>query len=351
MRMSVFGYICGLILKIDVKTLRVLMLALLLAPCSGTAVRAEGKLDLDFYTRVEYNYVSGTDACAGETSGFRGRHIYVRASGDLGSGFSYSIAHRLNNVNSQTKYFESTDWSILTYTTPNRRWAFNAGKIVMEAGSFEWDDNPIYVPFFVGSVNLVNPYQIGASVIRYYNGGSFSFLCTRSQYDTELDNCLTYSLEWRPTVGFWNGLYIAQFIEEGVHGGFFQFGLGNRFTGDLLSLDVDILARTSPFYAESWRHLDFTADFKLSCRITDKLSVYSKCGYERNDNDIAFDPMSPLGTDTGIASLGLDFFPTGSRDIQLFCFAASSGGSYGGALNRYTRACFGLLWKIDMISW
>ena len=312
---------------------------------------AQDRLNIDFFTRAEYNYVSGTDACSGETSGFRGRHIFVRASGDLGSGFTYSIAHRLNNVNTQPKYFESTDWSWLCYTTPNGGWAFTAGKIVMEAGSFEWDDNPIYVPFFTGSLNYANPYQIGASVTKYVgDNDSFSFLCTRSQYDTELDNSLSYSLEWRATHGLWQSLYIAQFIEEASMGGFLQFGLGNILTFGPIALQVDILARTSPYYASSWSHFDATLNLKLDYAVTDRITLFSKCGYERNDNVVAFDPMSPLGTATGVASLGVDYYPLESGNIKLFAFAMHSEGYYGGLLNRYNRACFGLLWKIRMIS-
>ena len=51
---------------------------------------AQDRLNIDFFTRVEYNYVSGTDGTGGETSGFRGRHIFLRGSGDLGNGFTYS---------------------------------------------------------------------------------------------------------------------------------------------------------------------------------------------------------------------------------------------------------------------
>lgn len=315
------------------------------------AFAEKGFLDLDFYTRVEYNFVSGTDACSGETSGFRGRHIYVRANGDLGHGFSYSIAHRLNNINTVTKYFDSTDWSWLAYTTPDEKWTFTAGKIVMLAGSFEWDLNPIHVPFFTGSVNLVNPYQIGASVSRALTPeDALTFICTRSQYDTELDNCLTYTLEWRGIRDCWQNIYVAQFVEEAAMGGFLQFGLGNIFTLGPLSLDLDLMARTSPFYADSWRHIDMTLNVKLDYPVSDKITLFTKCGYERNDNDIAFDVMSPVGTDTGIASLGLEYFPLGTPDIRLFAFAARSGGYFGGILNRYDRACLGLIWKIDMLT-
>lgn len=312
---------------------------------------AQDRLNIDFFTRVEYNYVSGTDGTGGETSGFRGRHIFLRGSGDLGNGFTYSIAHRLNNVNSQPKYFDSTDWSWLRYTTPNGNWAFTAGKIVLETGSFEWDANPIYVSVFTPSFNFVNPYQIGVSVARNLGDSDcFSFICTRSMYDTEFDNSLSYSLEWRATHGLWQSLYVAQFIEEPAYGGFLQLGLGNIFTFGPVDLNIDLMTRTSPYYSSSWRYLDATLSMKLEYNVTDRLTLFAKGSYERNDNETLFDPMVPSGTATGLVALGVDYYPLASRNIKLFAFAVHSDGYFGELLNRYDRACFGLFWKIRMIS-
>lgn len=320
----------------------------------SSATSAQDRTVLDFYTRVDYNWINGTDNIGGEESGFCGRYLFLRGYGDLGNGFKYSFAQRLNTPNKDTKYFDSTDWSFLEYTTPGGFWTFTGGKIVLDVGSYEYDANPIDIPFFSNYVHRIDAYLPGVSAaIHPTENDSFAFLLTRSPFDTETDNYLGYALEWRAHHGFWHPLYTISAYEQGPYDMTFLFALGNLFEWDNGFVEVDILrrAKAEDEHNRPFSRNDFTFASRGEYRFTDRLAAIYKVTCDYNDHNSTFDLTIPAHTDNTMFGAGLEYYPVrNSQDIRLFGIAIKSIGEFGGLPNEFFRIDLGLKWKINLIT-
>ena len=318
------------------------------------AANAQERAVLDFYTRVDYNWINGNDIASGEESGFCGRYIFLRGYGDLGNGFKYSFAQRLNTINTNSKNFDSTDWSFLEYTTPGGFWTFTGGKIVMDVGSYEYDSNPIDIPFFSHYVYRVDAYLPGVSAaIHPTANDSFAFLLTRSPYDTDTDNYLGYALEWRGHHGCWHPIYTIGAYEQNPYDMSYQVAFGNLFQWDKGYVEVDYLRRAIIGEGDSkpFSHHDYTFASRGALRFTDRWSAIYKVTRDFNNHKCNFDLTLPVNTNNTILGAGFEYYPIkNSQDIRLFGIAIKSIGDFGGIPNEYFRIDLGLKWKINLIT-
>lgn len=298
----------------------------------------------------------GNDAATNEKSGFAGRFLFLRAQGDLGRGFKYSFAQRFNTINRDTKLFESTDWSFLEYTTPDSKWTFTGGKIVMDAGSFEYDANPIELPFFSQFANRIDAYMPGFSIAHHFSDkDNIVFLLTKSPYDTDDDNFLSYTLEWRAHHGHWEPLYTISCYEKEKkfsedRPASLQLSVGNRFFWDRTYVEADFIKR---FVAtdDSFSHNDITASFRAGYNLTDRWTAICKAVWDLNDNDADYIPTVPVNTNTAILGAGIEFYPIEKyHDIKLFGILIKGLGIYDGLDNKYTRFEMGLKWKVNLLT-
>jgi len=313
-------------------------------------IEAQERLKLDFYTRFDYNFLSTSENANGEESGFAGRFLMVRAEGNLGNGFSYAISHRLNKINKDIKAFNSTDWAYLTYTTKDGGWDFSAGKVVQWVGAYEYDDNPIDIPFLSNYSSRCNPYLLGAIAGKIFSPNDrLSLICTTSPYDTPEKNLLAYALEWRGHHGCWHPIYTFNISEQEIYGPSYLIGLGNKFELGKWELKYDHLQR---FCGEksSWKHLDFSASCLVRYRLTDHWTLFGKTTCDINDNEVPFDLTVSNGTNNRLYGAGVEFFPDKERNIKLYGMHIRSLGEYANIPNDFSRTCIGLKWKVNMIT-
>lgn len=313
-------------------------------------IEAQERLKVDFYTRFDYNYVDGTDASTGEFSGFKGRFLMVRAFGDFGNGFSYAISQRLNKINRDTRTFDSTDWVYLTYTTPDGGWDFTGGKVVQWVGAFEYDDNPVEIPFFSQYANHCNPYLLGGIVGKFIGqNDKLSFVFTESPYDTPDKNLFGYALEWRGHHGIWSPIYTASLYEQDAFGPSYQFAFGNEFKWGKWEIKYDHLQRFNG-NRSSWHHYDFTAAAQCRYALTDHWNLLAKATCDINDNEVPFDLTVGTGTNNQMYSAGFEFYPDKEHDIKLYGLYIRSVGDFEYLQNDFTRIALGVKWKFNMIT-
>ena len=313
-------------------------------------IEAQERLKIDFYTRFDYNCVSGNDVSTGEISGFKGRFLLVRAEGDLGNGFTYYISHRLNKTNRDVKTFDSTDWAFLTYTTPDGKWDFSGGKLVQWVGAYEYDDHPIDVPFFSQYANHCNPYQLGVMAGRIFSPNDrLSFECNASPYNQPGKNYLSYTLMWNGHHGIWHPIYTANLYEQEAYGPMYQIALGNEFRSGRLNVNLDQINRFNND-PSSLKHLDFMTSLTCRYALTGHWTLFGKATCDYNDNVIPFDSTVGAGTDNRMYGAGFEFFPDVEHNIKLYGFYLRSAGDFEFQQNDFSRIVFGLKWKVNMIT-
>ena len=326
-----------------------ILLTLFCITLPQTPASAQEKFKLDFYTRVDYNWIDGTDVITDEYSGFKGRYLFIRGEGNLGDGFHYSFAQRLNVKITDNNFFDATDWSFLDYTTPRGGWTFSAGKIVLDVGSYEYDGNPIDIPFFSQYNILIEAYLFGTSVTRHATeNDDFMFILTRSPYDTPENNHLAYTLEWRAHHGCWHPIYTIGCSEQDDFDPFMTLGLGNLFKWNNGYLETDFVGR------QEYGHRDlskssFTTSMRAQYKLTDRTALICKTVFDYNKANI-YDRTIPMNTNTRIYGAGVEFYPVKSEDIRLFGIFAHACGDFGGVPNHYNRIDLGIKWKVNLLS-
>lgn len=142
---------------------------------------------INLYFNYGASYQMNHDSREGEwTSRFYNRYLKVEMTGWLTDNIYYRFRHRLNKSNvasSEDNFSKATDYMMVGWKF-NNHWAIQGGKKCQALGSFEFDENPLYIYQYSdiednvdsskGAINLLyNPtpsQQFSAEVSNTYNG-------------------------------------------------------------------------------------------------------------------------------------------------------------------------------------
>ena len=142
---------------------------------------------INLYLNYGASYQLTHDSREGEwTSRFYNRYLKVEMTGWLTDNLYYRFRHRLNKSNvasSEDNFSKATDYMMVGWKF-NDHWAIQGGKKCQALGSFEFDENPLYIYQYSdiednvdsskGAINLLyNPttdQQFSAEVSNTYNG-------------------------------------------------------------------------------------------------------------------------------------------------------------------------------------
>lgn len=142
---------------------------------------------INLYLNYGASYQMMHDSREGEwTSHFYNRYLKVEMTGWLTDNLYYRFRHRLNKSNvasSEDNFAKATDYMMVGWKF-NDHWAIQGGKKCQALGSFEFDENPLYIYQYSeiednvdsskGAINLLyNPtpsQQFSAEVSNTYNG-------------------------------------------------------------------------------------------------------------------------------------------------------------------------------------
>ena len=299
---------------------------------SHPALYAQASIDLDVFTRVEYQV-------AGE---IKARNLYVQAVGDIGHGFSYGLNQRFDKFPKADGLLDATDWVYIRYTTPNGKWMFSGGKDVIAVGGMEYKENPIDVHFYSGFCNnIVGCFQLAASA-SYMPNPNDIFICqvSHTPFHVAGDKLYAYNFRWRGTHGIWSTSYSVNLVQDPEFSYVAYAAIGNRFSFLGFDLDIDYTLRALPSNFSLIK--DFTAGCKLAWSYGKSLVLFAKAYYDRNMGDLAYDHLFELDTAYATLGGGVEYYPLKKDNIRIYSYYCNIAGANTVAL--------GVKWRIDVLT-
>lgn len=294
-------------------------ITLSLSGASTDSVYTEPKISIKLDARLDGNYTMNTgildEGMQKDQLGFIGKYIQLGMDGRISDHFSYSFKYRLSQDNGDfSQFFSSIDWVNLTYHI-NDNFFITAGKQVLGIGGYEYDKAPIDVYFWSDFWNNVRPFQIGVKAGYNTNDGNHSiqFQVANSPYNAKpLDGLLSYNLIWFGKMDWFAPIWSVNMLE--YQKGYFinYISLGNRFTFDWFTWELDYMNRAS------FKQKDFFADFSVVSRmdfaIGERWNVIVKGGYDQNkaqeaDAPFVYDRTVVPGTEYYYYGCGFEYFP------------------------------------------
>ena len=119
------------------------IIALVFLWISTIAMAQETKpVSLQFEARADYQRTDIDGKHIKNESGFKGYIVNIILKGDISPKFSYAFRNRLNGINKDYNFFNSTDWLYLKYK-PNKNVAIIAGKYIVLVAGYELLPAPI----------------------------------------------------------------------------------------------------------------------------------------------------------------------------------------------------------------
>lgn len=318
-----------------------------------TALSAQSELlDLKVEARADYQreYIDNSEI--DDNSGFKGKFLNIRMSGNLGNGFSYSYRQRLNKPNGDASFFDATDWIYLTYNTG--AWGFSAGKQVVAIGGYEYDRAPIDLYFCSEYWNNIPCYQMGASVSYKTNSGNDTFTAQvcQSPFRANAGDMYAYNLIWYGSHGWFNTIYSANMME--VYPGKYisYITLGNMFKFGSFTISLDLMNRATD------EHTYFGKDMSVMGEVAwmpkENLNIFARATYDVNKSNAA-DLCVLQGTEITRVGAGVEFYPIkDSKNVRLHangCYTFGDNGNSAGALvDKQQFFDAGVTWRIDLLK-
>lgn len=269
-------------------------------------------LTLRIEARLDYmqEYISGNKI--NDNSGFKGKYLNIRMDGNITDSFSYSYRQRLNKPNKDATFFDATDWITLTYSFDN--WSFSAGKQVVGIGGYEYDKAPIDLYFCSEYWNNIACYQLGASVTYALPGGNdrFMFQFCESPFRKNILNIenremFAYNLMWTGTHDWFSSIYSVNMLEY-MPGRFINYiALGNRFTFNRFTIDLDIMNRAGSFKTLLGKDMSFMCD--IAWQPIERLRIFAHLTHDFNNSGEIADLCVVPGVNITRMGGGIEFFP------------------------------------------
>lgn len=328
-----------------------------LAALFGATMYAQEQelLNLRFEARGDYRreYVDGSVVDA--NTGFKGQYLNVRADGNIGGGFSYSMRHRLNKQHSDASFFDATDWLYISYRKDN--WDLSAGKQVVAIGGFEYDAAPIDLYFCSEWWNNVPCYRWGGTVAYALNEGKdkLSFQLCESPFRGDLqEEMFAYNLMWAGSHDWFSTSYSVNFVEY-LPGKFINYiSLGNRLRLGRFTVDLDFMNRAAS--SQAFIGKDFSVIGKVAWMPTDKLNLFAKASYDVNNADTGKDYLIAPDTEITRVGAGLEYYPLqdGRNDVRIHVVGSYTFGDNtnpaGVLLDKQTYLTMGITWRMNLLS-
>lgn len=339
-----------------------------LAVLFGAVVYAQEQnlLNLRLEARGDYQREYFDGSAVDDNCGFKGKFLNLRADGEIGGGFSYSLRQRLNKEHSDASFFDATDWVYLAYKTGD--WEFSAGKQVVAIGGFEYDAAPIDLYFCSEWWNNIPCYRLGGTVAYTFAGDShsdkFSFQICESPFRGDItladgsvhkqEEMFAYNLMWASSHGWFSSLYSVNFVEY-LPGKFVNYiSLGNRFHMGRVTVDLDLMNRAAS--GQAFLGKDFSVIGKVAWAPTEKLNLFAKASYDVNNTSTNKDYLVSADTEITRVGAGVEFFPLkdARNDVRIHAAGSYSFGDNtnpaGVLLDSYTYLSVGVTWRMNLLS-
>lgn len=314
----------------------------------------ESLLTLRLETRLDYqrHWLDGTTVK--ENTGFEGKFINIRADGNITDNLSYSWRQRLNKEHSDRTFFDATDWVYLNYNIG--QWSIAGGKQVVAIGGWEYDRAPIDLYGCSVFWNNIPCYEIGASAgYSFTESDKLTFqFCESPFYTSDNRDMYSYNLLWNGNHGWFNAIYSINMIEY-LPGRFINYiALGNKFTVDKVTLELDLMNRASRRQTFLLKDISITGE--ISFRPTEKWNIFGKMTYDVNRSGSDADMCVLPGTEMKMIGGGLEFSPLKNRShalrfhANLFYSWGKNANDADLMQNKTTIFDIGVKWNMNLLS-
>lgn len=259
---------------------------------------------LDVEARVDYQMRTVDLNTDDSNTGFNGQYLTMRIDGVIAPGLTYSWRQRFNKPQS---FFESTDWLYLNYETG--RWSFQGGKEVVAIGGYEYDRNPIDI--YTGSVfwNNISCYAFGVSAgYGITSSDRLTLQVTESPFATSGNhNMYAYNLMWTGKHHWFESIYSANLIEHDNGRYITYLALGNKFSANKFTLELDLMNRAASHQAYLFKDCSIMTElaYMPNCR----WKIHGKYTYDVNRSGTNADMVVSDGTELSMAGVGIEFYP------------------------------------------
>lgn len=279
---------------------------------------------LKFDTRFDFTSIVPTQDNSSTLSSFDGRYLNILLEGEISDKFSYNYRQRmiLDSKFDYQSFFNATDWMYLSYKI-NKKFSFSAGKQIVAIGGFEYDAAPIDLYFWSNFWNNVICYQIGGTVSYKTTDEkhTIGLQVTNSPFATQtLQSIYSYNLIWYGNFNGFNSIYSLNRIEVEKDNFINYITLGNKFSINNLSIEVDLMDR---FFDQQSKPLsDYSVIGNVKYAVNNKIKLFVKTGYDQNKAQkpadlFIYDRFVEPGTEYFFYGLGAEYYPLGSKDVRI----------------------------------
>ena len=287
---------------------------------------------LRFEVRTDFDCFSYGDTVF---SGFTGKYLNFVLFGDITDNFYYAYRQRINNLQSQAKFFDATDYLYLGWRI-TKNLSLTAGKEIVAIGGLEYDLAPIDIYFNSRFWDNINCFRFGANLEYTTNDGKNTFVLqfTNSPFDNSVvyGSLYNYSFLWRA-----NFKYLHPVCSVNM----FEVKKGSFLNLIALGLAFDFGAIEGYIDAQNRGHGDHDVFFGKDITVIGRLGVkfwqekmhfFVKGGCDINDAQDhtmqsiqVLDPLVYPGTDVLFYGGGIEYWPIqGKNDIRIHAFLAVS---------------------------
>jgi len=279
---------------------------------------------LKFDTRFDFTSIVPTQDNSSTLSSFDGRYLNILLEGEISDKFSYNYRQRmiLDSKFDYQSFFNATDWMYLSYKI-YKNFSFSAGKQIVAIGGFEYDAAPIDLYFWSNFWNNVICYQIGGTVSYKTTDEkhTIGLQVTNSPFATQtLQSIYSYNLIWYGNFNGFNSIYSLNRIEVEKDNFINYITLGNKFSINNLSIEVDLMDR---FFDQQSKPLsDYSVIGNVKYAVNNKIKLFVKTGYDQNKAQkpadlFIYDRFVEPGTEYFFYGLGAEYYPLGSKDVRI----------------------------------
>ena len=332
---------------------RTLFAAFLLLFVTLPMLAQENLVNVGLWARVDYQreWLGGDPVK--DNSGFKGKNVSLLINGEFNEHFSYNYRQRLYRGHGSESFFNATDFLYLTYR-PDEHWSFSGGKQIVEVGGYEYDLAPIDIYFLSEYCANITCYQMGVNAGYSFDGGKdqLRIQFCQSPFRREGSDIYAYNLMWNGSHGRFDSIWSLNFIEY-LPGRFINYlALGNHFTFGRFSVFADFMNRSLMDSASFLK--DYTVIGKVEYSFGDRLRVFGKASYDRNDLDREGDWCVHPGTSICRVGGGVEYFPLADKRVRLhasFCHSfGENGNPEGSLLPDQQIASVGLTWRMSLLG-
>ena len=332
------------------------IIALLLLSSTTVMAQETKPVSLQVEARADYQCINIDGKKIKEGSGFKGNVVNIILKGDISPKFSYAFRNRLNGINKDYNFFNSTDWLYLKYK-PNKNVSLIAGKYIVLVAGYELLPAPIDCYFLSEFCYNFPCYQWGLVGELTTNSGNdvFSAQICQSPYQKVYENkagkaaeMYAYNVAWNGRHGFWEPFWSVNMSEYAPHKFINYISLGNKFhLADNLQLELDYWNRAAS--GQGFIGKDCSVIGQVSYQPTEKLNVFAKASYEVNHAGTDADVAVVDGTELTRVGGGVEYYPLKEKNVRIHGYYSYSFGKNanpaGVVQDKMSELNIGVTWR------